>query len=224
MVYGRNSVAEVFKDNLQAQNQSQTPPRPVGTVKLLHGRLEDLQHRDFLTKGVTRTIVNNFNGVFAERSSKVNQIWFLDDYVAGLFASMAPGAVMVTLHPLTLGPTLSEANDRRQKQGLDESENASFYEVEKRLLGKACDTVKWNQRSGNKNKIYVYKYTRKAQPVGDEAVFLCCNPACQHAKDGIPIPATTTNEENRVVMNNCECKFTSKNLRRHRRKRYSNYA
>jgi hypothetical protein len=111
----------------------------------------------------------------------------------------------------------------RKKQGLNESENASFYEVEKVLLGKACDTVKWNQHSGNQKNIYVYKYSRQSQPDGDDAVFVCCNPVCQLAKDEVPISATTKNEEDRCVMNHCECKVTAKNLRRQRRKVYTDH-
>jgi hypothetical protein len=220
VVYDRNSVAEVFRDNLDSQNKDNPLSRLVGQVILRHGRLENVQHQDFLTDGVTRAYVNNFNGVFAERSSKGNQKWFLDDYVAGLFALMASGTIMVTLHPLNLGPTKSEANKSRKKQGLTENENASFYEVEKVLLGKACDTVKWNQHSGNQKNIYVYKYTRVSQP-SPETVFLCCNPTCEIAKGEVPIPATAKNEEGRVVINHCECRVTAKNLRRQRRKVYT---
>lgn len=220
VVYGRNSIAEVFRDHLQSQHKENLHQRKVGPVHLRHGRLEDVEHREFLTEGVTRAYVNNFNGVFAERSCKANQKWFLDDFVAGLFALMSPGSVLVTLHPLNLGPTREEANATRKKQGLVESGNASFYDVEKILLGKACDTVKWNQHSGNQKNIYVYKYTRLVQPA-DDAVILCCNKSCKVAKQQLPIPATTINESGRIVINHCECKITAKNLRRQRRKTYA---
>jgi hypothetical protein len=222
VVYGRNSVGEVFRDNLVVQNADRPVPRTVGKVDLRYGRLEDLEHQKFLTEGVTRAYVNNFNGVFAERSQNLNQKWFLDDYCAALFALMGPGAAMVTLHPLNLGQTRSEANDTRVKKGLKASVNSSFYEVEKVLLGKACDSVKWNQHSGNKKNIYVYKYTRVTQLDGDgQAVFLCSNAACSYAKDEVAQPATTTNEEDRCVINNCACKVTQKTLRRQRRKVYT---
>eukprot|EP00980_Cylindrotheca_fusiformis_P020452 scaffold7504_cov97-Cylindrotheca_fusiformis.AAC.5 len=219
VVYDRNAVAEVFRDSLESRNKQLPVSRLVGQIILTHGRLEDEKHQQFLTKGVTRAYVNNFNGVFAERSSKGNQKWFLDDYVAGLFALMASGTTMVTLHPLNLGPTKSEANRSRKKQGMTESENSSFYEVETIKLGKACDTVKWNQHSGNQKDIFVYKYTRVFQSSAD-AVFLCCNPECQIAQHEVPIPATTRNEEGRVVINHCECRITAKNLRRQLRKVY----
>jgi hypothetical protein len=220
VVADRNSVAEVFRDHLQSQANENATNRVVGDIHLKHGRLEDIEYREFLTQGVTRAYVNNFNGVFADRSSKGNQKWYLDDYVAGLFALMKPGTLMITLHPLNLGPTRNEANDSRKKQGLSGSDNASFYEVERILLGKACDTVKWTQMSGNRNNIYIYKHTRLEQE-SEESVFLCCNPSCKFAKDEVPISATALNDEDRVVMNHCQCKITAKNLRRHTRKSYS---
>eukprot|EP00934_Nitzschia_sp_Nitz4_P002494 Nitzschia sp. Nitz4//scaffold267_size26297//22673//25031//NITZ4_008273-RA/size26297-augustus-gene-0.21-mRNA-1//-1//CDS//3329544917//2484//frame0 len=220
VVFGRNSIAEVFRDTMVNLNQSHVTPRMVGKVTLLHGRLEEPQFRDYLTKGVTRAYVNNFNGVFAERSAKNKQRWFLDDYVSGLFCLMAPGTILVTLHPLGLGPTREEANDSRRRHNLSESPNASFFSVEKLLLGKACDTVKWNQHSGNARNIYVYKYTRLTQPLGPDAVFMCCNPSCRVAQKNKTIPAATINEEGRVVLNHCICKFTPKTIRRQPKKSY----
>jgi hypothetical protein len=219
VVYGRNSIAEVFRDQLIARAKEHIGRMPLGEIHLRHGRLEDETHRDFLTKRITRAYVNNFNGVFAERSSKVNQTYFLDDYVAGLFATMEPGAIMVTLHPLNMGPTRNEANAVRVKQGMKQSEYASFYDTDRVLLGKACDTVKWNQHSGNQKNIYIYKYERLEQR-SEEAVFLCCNPLCEAAKNADPIPATTINEEGRKVVNYCYCKVSTKSLRRQRRKLY----
>lgn len=220
VVFSRNSIAEVFRDNMFIQHRTKVGSRIVGEVKLRHGRLEDDIHREFLTKGITRAYVNNFNGVFAERSVKNNSVWFLDDYCAALFALMAPGAILVTLHPLNLGPTQDEANRIRRKHDLSESSNSSFFTVEQVVLGKASHTVKWNQHSGNSNDIHVYKYTRLDQEAGPDSVFMCCNPGCQLAKKGVPIRATTTNEEGRCVINQCECKFTAKNLRRQRKKKY----
>jgi hypothetical protein len=134
---------------------------------------------------------------------------------------MAPGATMVTLHPLALGPSIDQANTARRKHKLPESSNASFYSVEKIVLGKACDTVKWNQKSGNENLIYVYKYTRLQQDTGTESVFLCCNPNCVLAMESVPIPATTTNDEGRCVINRCGCGVAAKMLRQRTKIRYS---
>ena len=224
VVYSRNNIACVYRDKIFHWHEHRIKlgkKRTVGKVTLKHGQLEDDSHREFLTKGVTRAYVNNFNGVFAERSVRNNCNWFLDDYCAGLFALMVPGAIMVTLHPLNLGITQEEANLNRRKHGLEESSNASFFSVDRVLLGKACDTVKWNQHSGNEKDIYVYKYTRLEQETGAEAVFMCCNPNCEVAKKGIAIQATTINEDGRCVINQCVCKITAKNLRRQRKKRYS---
>ena len=163
VVKDRNDVALVFKDLLEIKHKQRGVPRQVGTVTLRHGRLEDPNQRSFLTEDVTKVFCNNYNGVFAERSSKVNQAWFLDHYVAALFATMAPGTCMVTFHPLTLGPTMTEANLMRERNNLAQSRKAGFYSVEKVELGRSCDSVKWNQHSGNKSKIHLYKYTRLQQ-------------------------------------------------------------
>ena len=223
VIEDRQSIAEAFRDFLRMRAEEDGGKRIVGKVDLRYGRLEDSEHHKFLTEGVTRAYVNNFNGVFAERSMKPNKNWFLDDYVAGIFASMAPGAILVTLHQINLGPTLNEANKRRRDHNLSESDNASFYEVDKVVLGAACDSVKWNQLSGNKNKVFVYKYKKLRQPSqpAGKTVFLCCNPTCRFAKESIPIDAVTTNEEGRFVMNTCSCKVTTKNLRRQGRKTYT---
>lgn len=223
LIEDRQSIAAAFRDYLKMKAEEDDGKRIVGKVDLRYGRLEDPEHHKFLTDGVTRAYVNNFNGVFAERSMKPNTKWFLDDYVAGIFASMGPGARLVTLHQINLGPTLSEANKRRRDHNLSESDNASFYEVDKLLLGTACDSVKWNQVTGNKNLIYVYKYQKlrqRGQPDG-KTVFLCCNPTCRFAQEAIPIDAVTRNEEGRYVMNTCSCKVSTKNLRRQGRKTYT---
>jgi Histone methylation protein DOT1 len=221
VVYSRNFIATAFRDNLVGQHRQLGPSRIAGEVKFRHGRLEDEIHRDFLTKGVTKAIVNNFNGVFAERSVKNKSLWFLDDYCAGIFGLMAPGTSMVTLHPLSLGPSLEQANAARRKHKLPESSNASFYRVEQVVLGKACDTVKWNKKSGNENLIYVYRYTRLKQERGSMSVFLCCNPQCVFAKENVPIPATTINDEGRCVINRCECGVAAKMLRQRKSVPYS---
>ncbi|VEU42839.1 unnamed protein product [Pseudo-nitzschia multistriata] len=215
VVSDRHEIAEKFRGGMYAEHKGAVVSRPkVGSVDLRLGRLEDPSQKDFLTKGVTRAYVNNFNGVFAERSSKNNDKWFLDDYIAGLFASMAPGAIMVTFHPLNLGLNRSSTNELRTRHELEQSEYASYYHSEKILLGKAWNSVKWNKRSGNTNDIYIYKYRRLAQPNHDDAVFLCCNPTCKLAIDMKPIPATTLNEDGRCVINHCECRFSPKNLRK----------
>ncbi len=215
VVSDRHEIADKFRGGMYAEHNCTDEPRPeVGKVDLRLGRLEDPNQKDFLTKGITRAYVNNFNGVFAERSSKNKDKWFLDDYISGIFASMAPGAIMVTFHPLNLGLDRDSANELRSKHNLDESDHASYYDIEKILLGQAFCSVKWNKRSGNTNKIYVYKYRRLEQPGHHDAVFLCSNPSCKMATNMVPIPATTVNEDGRCVINHCKCKFSPKNLRK----------
>jgi hypothetical protein len=196
----------------------------VGVLRLRHGRMEAPEHRKFLTnndadngQGITKAFANNFNGVFADKCEMAKQTYFLDNYLAGTFAQMKVGSILVTLHPLDLGPSQSEANKRRQQHGLVESLNSSFYEDEKLSLGMAKDVVSWSQFGGKTDSIDVYKYTRVEQATGDGAsVFLCCNPLCDKATLGTPIPAivtVTVAGEKRIVINSCDCNFTSMKLR-----------
>jgi hypothetical protein len=213
VVSSRHEIAEVFRGHMMNFHRENQTDNEIGKIDLRVGQLEDPKQRDFLTRGVTRAYVNNFNGVFADRSSKNGQKWFLDHYIAGLFALMAPGSIMITFHPLSLVDDRDEANARRRKHGMNESANSSFYLSEKLFLGKAYKAVKWSQRSGNKDDIYVYKYTRVDQLAGNDAVFLCSNPSCEKAINEIPISATTDNEEGRCVINHCTCGFSPKQLR-----------
>jgi hypothetical protein len=190
----------------------------VGGLRLRHGRMEAPEHCEFLTnpEGITKAFANNFNGVFADKCEMAKQTYFLDNYLAGTFAQMNVGSILVTLHPLDLGPSQSEANKRRQQHGLAESLNSSFYEDEKLSLGMAKNVVSWSQYGGKEDMIDVYKYTRVKQETGDGACFLCCNPLCEKARLGTPIPATVTvtvTGEERIVMNNCDCNLTSMKLR-----------
>ena len=219
VVSERHQIAEVLRDMMIAQNRLVDHPR----IVLRHGRLEDPLEREFLIEGVTKAYCNNFNGVFAERAAKSNQNHFLDDYIAALFAMMAPGSSLVTLHPLSLGPSREDANRSRRRIGLTESDNASFYNVTKVLLGKACDTVTWSQNSGNRHDIYVYKYDRLLQPAGKEAVFMCGNKDCEKAINDEMIPAVTpvmVDGEERYVMNHCGCRVTTKTLRKRKERLY----
>jgi hypothetical protein len=214
VVSNRHSIAEVFRSQLHTFNSMSSNPVPIGNVELRLGKLEDPEHTDFLTRGVTKAYVNNFNGVFAERASLPGQTYFLDDYIAGLFGLMQPGAIMITFHALSLGKDIDDANDLRKKRGMRESDNASFFKMEKKLLGPAYKTVKWRDHSGNRSPIYIYKYERLPQSHGDRAVTLCSNPHCENAVNEVPIPASTLNEEGRYVMNHCKCKISPMNLRR----------
>lgn len=181
-------------------------------MKFLHGDLSDPVHHNWLVKA-NKIFVNNFNGVFAERSARFTTEWHLDHYIAGKFASMAEGSVMVTLSDLQLGPTQSEANKWREENGLQPSPNASFFEVKKVLLGEAGQVFSWS--TSCKTPAYAYVYKRvKQNPKLREAAMLCCNKDCEHAIAGTPIPATTINKEGRVVVGTCECKMSLRSNRR----------
>lgn len=179
---------------------------------LREGSLEATKYRKFLTKNVTAAFVNNFNGVFRERSTEKPQLRFLDDYLAGLFATMAPGARLVSLHPLPLCLSKEAANERRKRFGWAASDDASFFEMEEMDLDKANTSVSWSEGGGCTNMIKIFKYTRLRQSV-DHSVFLCCNPRCEKAKHAIPIDATILTNDDRVVLNKCDCGFEACCLR-----------
>lgn len=223
--YRRNLIATEFAVKLEHIRTMLHGARDdrnmmAGELDLRHGRMEAPEHREFLTnpQSVTKVFVNNFNGVFADKCEMAKQTYFLDNYLAGIFAQMKVGSILVTLHPLDLGPSQSGANQRRRQHGLSESANSSFYEDEKVSLGMAKDVVSWSQYGGCGDIIDVYKYTRVKQETsdGDESVFLCCNPICDKARLGTPITATVTVTVaggDQVVMNSCDCNLTSMKLR-----------
>jgi len=232
VISDRNLIAGVIKGRLQElcrihleRDGRQTQ---IGNIRFRHGQLEVPEHREFLTNptGITKAFVNNFNEVFSFRSAKANQTYYLDDYVAGLFAQMAPGSIMVTLHPVNLGQPRSKAVELRRLHGLPtESLNISFFEAEKIDFLEANQVASWSMNGGNDKQIQVYKYTRLQQEKDGISVFLCNNPACTAAQCGTPIPAIKTiqvNGEERVVINYCEsCNESAMNLRAKTRIKYN---
>lgn len=89
----------------------------------------------------------------------------LDDYIAGIFARLKPGSIMVTCEPLTcLGRSVSEENEVRQKVGLSHDPSASFFEYEGNVeVGNHSTT--WG---GDLTNLYVWVY-RRTSSLG----FLC---------------------------------------------------
>lgn len=177
-------------------------PRRVGTVQLKCGELQDPKFRRFLIgakhlkqkrqdddnggddfivcpKHVVKAWVNNYNGVFGDKSAKPTDKIYLDHFVGGLLALMRPGSIMVTLHKLPLGPSLEDANMYRKKHHFEERPDASFFSLEELELGRANEITSWSHQSGKKEIITAYKYTRVDQgTTNGEAVFYCCNKAC----------------------------------------------
>jgi len=119
---------------------------------------------------------------------------------------------LVTLHPLPLGSSRSEVNMWRQRHGLRESIDSSFFEMEEVQIGEACQVVSWSEGGSNKKQIKVFKYTRVNQTV-NSSVLLCCNPTCKNAVNDVKISATVENEEGLVVLNRCGCGFEAIDLR-----------
>lgn len=216
VVAGRYDVSTVLRTQMKvlAKKYRYSGRMKVGEVILRKGELQDKEHLNFLTNGVTCAYANNFNGVFGERAGTKNSV-FLDDYIAGLFTLMKPGSVMVTFHPIDLGLALEEANSVRRRHHLREGGDASFYDYDEIELGEAKDCVKWGKKeSGCRDIIKLYKYTRLKQPNSNDAVFLCCNPKCENAKNGTLIKATKINNEGSALVNQCECRVTVKPPRR----------
>ena len=83
-------------------------------------------------------------GVFSGERDGAN----LDRFVAGLFALMKPGTVLVTLAPLrsTLSCLpLRDQNEYRVEAKLCESKDASFYKLDVLTLGKQRELVSWSE-------------------------------------------------------------------------------
>jgi hypothetical protein len=180
---------------------------------LRHGDLSDLAMHNWLARA-NKVLVNNFNGLFAERLvQQAASPWHLDHYIAGLFASMQEGSIMVTLCDLQLGPTQREVNKWRQDNKLSPSLNASFFDVVKVKLGEAREAFSWAS-SSNKAPAYAYLYRRLAQEHGlREASILCCNVKCKNCRLGTPIPAVALNKEGKAVVGMCGCRMTSRSKR-----------
>lgn len=207
LVENRYKISQLFQEQLEIINRSSENKR-VGHVDLRRGSLDDPKFRDFQTQGVSRIYFNNFNEVFSGRSGVVSGLQ-PDQVVCGLFSRLQPGSVLVSFHPLPLGPDRRRTNELRRKNNLEESDDASFFKEEKVALGKMKDCVKWLTYTNSEDTIMVYRYTRLRQSDGDgnsPAVFLCVNPKCDFARNNIKIPAPDTDEGDRcTVRTHCYC-------------------
>jgi len=107
---------------------------------------------------------------------------------------------LVTLDKLTLGPSRSEANAVRVKNGRSASDMASFYDLEECDLGEGRDVASWFGGGSKDNNVKAYKYTRLSQQGNDGSdgtgggpVYLCGNfRSCSLAKGDVPFRATKT--------------------------------
>jgi hypothetical protein len=122
---------------------------------------------------------------------------------------MQPGAVLITLDRLPLGPCRKRTNEHRLQHGLDteERDEASFFEFEEvPFEGKGL--VSWAPRDVRKT-YTLYRYTRCS-----DSTFLCCNPACEKAIHNTPIDAWKLEKKGRVAPNRCDCNYDVKQDRK----------
>jgi hypothetical protein len=223
----RNALAATFMAGFELlrriHRERDDRESKVGKIEFLRGQLQVEENREFLTSPgrIVKAFVNNYNGVFGEKSSLPGQAYHLDQFIAGLFAKMEPGSVLVTLHPLSLGLRFKDAQKQRQKHGLSAgSSHASFFEFEKVSLGPKRDVFSFSGKGKHFNEeTFCYKYTRLSQDSTEGAIFQCCNKACPRAQAGTPIPATEVitvkfgrpaKKESRLVVNSTcpECKVS----------------
>jgi Histone methylation protein DOT1 len=208
VVRDRHHVAVKFQRAMEAARLNLERERnvafdAVGSIIMKPGRLEDPTNFDFLTRpfGVgdsssdddpqpgrrMKVFCNNFGAVFSDKSAKASHKYFLDDYIAGLFAVMPVGSIIITFGRLTFPATRSQIIKQRQN-----AEDTGFYELEEINLGPAKDAVSWASGSNDRDLI-AYKYTR----VGPSS-YIC--PKCgetQSAAKELP-----TGE---MVQNYCKC-------------------
>jgi hypothetical protein len=205
LVQSRHDVAISMKENMK-----RICKRTPGEIELIHGRLEDKNHRDFLCK-TDLSIVNNACGVFADRSATKEGEYTPDDYVAAIFANMEPGSVMITFYPIhrQLGLSLEGAQVMRNKHNMvyDNLSLLGFYKHEAFDLNKCGEKVStYGSSSRSTTPQRVYKYTRLHQ--GEQhltSVFLCCNPFCRRAKKNEVRMATKVLDNGNMVVNRCPC-------------------
>jgi hypothetical protein len=151
-----------------------------GCAKLLNGNLADPTHRRFLTDEVDLMFCNNFRDVMNDRSNLMKVDRCVDDHIAALFTQLKPGAKLVTLDPIhqRLAPSIRSMNKIREKNKMQCSDNASFYEIEE--VEHPCGVKGVDNFSYSTNPFKFYIYTR----IGP-ATFLCADPSCPHSANPI---------------------------------------
>jgi len=158
----RCRMAELFRELMMERveeiGMEESFCRPkIGKIELREGSVTNPQNQSFLTTADV-VLVNNSDGIFGVRSGDMEGKPTVDAYVAGIFAQLKPLSRLIAFHPLLgLGRSLEEENERRSMNGMDISTDASFFTVEKRILGK--NVVSW---SATKT-VEVFLYTRVKQ-------------------------------------------------------------
>lgn len=147
----------------------------LGKIDLRQGDFCDKSLRSFITEADV-ILVNNAFEIFAARSQSRTNSASLDDHIAGIFAQMKPGSRMVTLYPLPLGLSLTDANNQKKNLGAPKNENASFFECKQETLGSA--SVSW---SSKETTVYIYTRVKNTFFLDSPEIpmFTCENEKCQ---------------------------------------------
>jgi len=187
---------EDLRDLEKQQDLNNDDYRNVGNVKFIEGDFSNKCHEEFITQA-NKIFVNNAEDIFGARC---DQQITLDDHLARLFTKMKAGTIMVTLTQLkSLGRSVKEENEYRERFGLSQSSHASFFECVKHDIG--TNAVTWKGKNA-----YVWVYERNNSPG-----FLCCGKNCQ----GNSV-CTAINQED-----NIECVFCGWQRRSTKRNTYN---
>jgi len=131
IMQARASIGAAFKGAATDIVNQITPRPPIGEVDLMQGDFSSFgsanqTQLDYITTADV-ILVNNFNGIFAERSGlKITP----NSRIAPLFAQMKPGARLVCMDRITeLGNSRSAMNVERKKKDLRPSFKSTFFET-----------------------------------------------------------------------------------------------
>ncbi|GMI49834.1 hypothetical protein ScalyP_jg669 [Parmales sp. scaly parma] len=199
IMQARASIGAAFKGAATDIVNQITPRPPIGEVDLMQGDFSSFgsanqTQLDYITTADV-ILVNNFNGIFAERSGlKITP----NSRIAPLFAQMKPGARLVCMDRITeLGNSRSAMNVERKKKDLRPSFKSTFFETAEFTL--PSGSVSW----GNKT-IDITIYTRVVQwpgiGINESATFCCGNGKCQSSSQSAVVPIEN-DELGRFVMN-----------------------
>jgi hypothetical protein len=172
--------------------------------------------------GAFKAFLNNFDGVLGDRSDCAFDGTSLEHYVSGQFASWPVGSQLVTISPLfCLGTPLERALAELERIGVTtgDASHSSFFTVEEMTVGPQNEVASWSSKSGCKNEIVAYKYTRIAQAGLEWSAFRCLNRLCPVAKSGEPITAFKFDDNSLPLVNTCACGYKPKPRREPRKPR-----
>jgi len=112
-------------------------------------------------------VANNAEGVFNEWHNEHEQVGgvSLEEAISVLFAGLQENSKLVCFDRIhSLGESIDEAKVQRTREGLEPTNNASFFQLEQKFLSPGF--VSWSQKQ-----VKVFVYTR----VGKKLNFACSN-------------------------------------------------